>query len=80
MPVYNYQCPDEICECGEVELTHSMSDCDVPHYCLNGHLMRRVVGSPEVFFHGPGFASTDHVARANIGRNPSNQNRYSSDR
>lgn len=74
MPVYQYKCAadDEI-----FDLTHSMKDCDVPHYCRCGAPARRVIASVEAFFLGPGFSCTDHVARPNVGRNPSNQNRHS---
>lgn len=73
MPKYIYKC-----ECGATEVEHSIADCDKEIRCTpNGHVMHRVPSVPETFFFGPGFASTDHIARANVGRNPSNQNRYS---
>jgi putative FmdB family regulatory protein len=74
MPTYQYKCAadDEI-----FDLVHSMADCDVPHYCRCGAPARRVIASVEAFFWGPDFSSGSQVARANVGRNPSNQTRYS---
>lgn len=80
MPTYTYRCPN--CE-REEDITHSIADCvadwDCP-VCWDMPAMHRVIKAataPQAFFFGPGWASTDHVARPNVGRNPSNQNRFS---
>lgn len=79
MPKYDYACENKL-TCGwDGEVTHPVAACDDDHCCpVCGCLSHRVIKTvPTVAFLGPGFASNDHVARANVGRNPSNQTRYS---
>lgn len=79
MPKYDYKCS----LCGfEEEITHTMAECDKVYPCLRCELpnvrMHRVLRkAPTAVFLGPGFACNDSVARPNVGRNPSNQNRHS---
>lgn len=80
MPRYDYKCS----ACGaEEEIKHPVKDCDqrVNLPCSDcectGSMHRVIKTVPTVAFLGPGFASNDHVARANVGRNPNNQTRYS---
>lgn len=74
MPAYQYKCEND----HETELTHSIAECDAEHRCPQcDAMMSRVPAFREAFFFGPDFSCNSHVARANIGRNPSNQNRYS---
>lgn len=80
MPKYDYKCP----ECGhEEEIEHSMEECSLDRVCVdircsNPAVMHRVLRkAPTAVFLGPGFACNDSVARPNVGRNPSNQNRHS---
>jgi hypothetical protein len=70
MPKYDYKC-----ECGVTELTHPISECDKEQKCPSGHLMHRIPAYREAYFWGPDF--NPGVARANVGRNPHNNNRYS---
>lgn len=75
MPKYNYLCET----CGERidDWEHPISECDEPHLCSDGHDMHRVPAFREAFFWGPDFSCNSSVALANVGRNPTNQNRYS---
>lgn len=74
MPDYTYKCDT----CDEFkDITHPMSECDTVHTCTEGHVMHRIPAVRETYFWGPDFAQNSHVARANVGRNPSNTNRYS---
>lgn len=80
MPTYDYVCTDLDCTYADpgITITHSIAACDRSHWCLNNHRMHRVIRkAPEAFFFGPDFASNSGVAKANVGRNPTNQNRYS---
>lgn len=72
MPKYDYICDHD----HKFELTHSIADCAVEHRCSCGLPAHRVPAVKEAYFWGPGFASTDGVARANVGRNPNNQHGY----
>lgn len=74
MPKYDYKCPNG----HTIEIVHPITECDNERTCLTcGAKLHRVPAVRETYFWGPGFASTDHIARANVGRNPSNTNRYS---
>lgn len=77
MPKYDYECEDD----GVFELAHPMTDRGKRFFCPKcGQWARPVIlKAPAAFFLGPGFSSTDGVGRANVGRNPNNQNRYSND-
>lgn len=79
MLTYVYRCRDQRLHLKEIsiEMKHGMTEEPEVSCPVCGSVMRRVIFKPEVHFIGPGFASTDHVARPNAGRNPSNQNRYS---
>jgi predicted nucleic acid-binding Zn ribbon protein len=77
MATYCYKCP----ECS------GRHDYEIPMRDVDSHkevcpedgteMIRIIAGNTTVIFLGPGFASNDHVARPNVGRNSSNQNRYS---
>lgn len=76
-PLYSFKCS----ECKQIVDTRlHMNELETAKvYCpTDGTSMQKIITAPAgIIFQGPGFYSTDGVARPNAGRNPNNQNRHS---